>query len=121
MTLENCCQPYLLGKKFPDSPEKLMRSRFTAYALQRPDFLRNTTAEAEREKLDWEELSRYCRSVKCISLKVLKTEGGGAEDENGTVLFHASLQINGKRLLHRELSRFTREAGHWVYVDGETN
>jgi len=121
LTLDKCCEPYLLGKKLPDSPEKLMRSRFSAYALQRPDYLKTTTAEAEREKLDWDELAEYCRTVKCISLKVLKTTGGGAEDESGTVLFHASLQINGKRILHRELSRFTREAGRWVYVDGETN
>jgi SEC-C motif-containing protein len=121
LTLDKCCEPYLLGKKLPETPERLMRSRFSAYALQRPDYLVSTTAEAEREKLDPEELAVYCRSVKCISLKILKTEAGGAQDETGTVLFHASLQMNGKRMLHRELSRFTRENGRWVYVDGDTN
>lgn len=98
-----------------------MRSRFSAYAMLRADYLVDTTAEAEREKLDVDELARYCRAVKCISLKVLKTEGGGAQDETGTVLFHASLQINGRRMLHRELSQFVRENGRWVYLDGETN
>jgi hypothetical protein len=38
----------------------------------------NTTAKEEREKLDVEELGLYCRSIKCISLKVLKTEQGVA-------------------------------------------
>jgi SEC-C motif domain protein len=120
-TYDRCCEPYLTGRKLPETPEKLMRSRFSAYALRKVDYLMATTREAERAKLDQEELSSYCRTVSCITLKVLKTEAGGPQDEAGTVLFHASLQINGKRVLHRELSRFVREDGRWVYVDGETN
>ena len=120
-SFDSCCAPFLSGQKVPETAEQLMRSRFTAYAMQRPQYLMDTTVEAEREKLDLDELARYCHAVKCISLKILKTEGGGAQDETGTVLFHASLQINGRRMLHRELSRFVRENGRWVYVDGETN
>jgi SEC-C motif domain protein len=121
LTFDKCCEPYIVGKKTPDTPGKLMRSRFTAYALGNVDYLIATTSEEERAKLDRQELANYCRSVSCISLKILKTEAGGSGDEEGTVLFHASLQINGKRMLHRELSRFKREEGRWVYVDGDTN
>jgi len=120
-TYDKCCEPYLAGRKLAETPEKLMRSRFSAYATRRVDYLIATTCEAERGKLDAEDLANYCRSVACISLKVLKTEAGGPGDEAGTVLFHASLQVNGKRILHRELSRFQREEGRWVYVDGDTN
>jgi SEC-C motif domain protein len=98
-----------------------MRSRFTAYAMGRADYLAATTSAAEREKLDVEDLARYCKAVKCISLRVLETEAGGPEDETGIVVFHAKLLINGRRMLHREKSRFVREEGRWVYVDGETN
>jgi len=98
-----------------------MRSRFTAYALGKADYLAATTAAEERAKLDLDELGRYVRSVKCISLKVLSTEAGGPGDEAGVVTFHAKLQINGRRMLHRERSRFVREEGRWAYVDGETN
>jgi SEC-C motif-containing protein len=59
--------------------------------------------------------------VKCISLKILGTELGGAQDDTGVVIFHASLQINGRRTLHREVSRFVREGGRWAYLDGETS
>ena len=76
-TYERCCEPYLSGHKTPETAEALMRSRFTAYALGRADYLLATTAAAEREKLDVEELARYCRAVKCISLKVLGTRAGG--------------------------------------------
>jgi SEC-C motif-containing protein len=115
-----CCEPFLSGKKLPETPEQLMRSRFSAYALQKADYLVQTTAEAERAKLDRDEVAAYCRTVKCISLKIVKTTGT-AQDEEGTVLFHASLQVNGRRMLHRELSRFVKEEGRWVYVDGDTN
>ena len=98
-----------------------MRSRFTAYALRKPDYLIETTAEEKRGELDRDELAQYCAAVSCISLKVLSTEKGGSQDDSGVVLFHASLQINGKRMLHREKSTFRREAGRWFYVDGETN
>lgn len=121
LTFDKCCEPYLTGKKTAETPEKLMRSRFSAYATRKVDYLLATTSEEERAKLDAEELAGYCRTVSCISLKVIRTEQGGPQDETGTVLFHASLQINGKRMLHRELSRFKREEGRWVYVDGDTN
>jgi SEC-C motif-containing protein len=97
-----------------------MRTRFTAYAMGRADYLAATTAADEREKLDMEELARYCRAIKCISLKVLGTRDGGPDDAAGVVEFHAKLLINGRRTLHHELSRFVREEGRWVYLDGET-
>lgn len=118
---DQCCAPYLSGKRLPETAEKLMRSRFTAYALGKVAYLAETTAAAEREKIDLEDLRSYCQTISCISLKIVKTEAGKAEDERGTVLFHASLQMGGKRVLHRELSRFVKEAGAWKYVDGDTN
>ena len=121
LTYDRCCEPYLTGARAPETAEKLMRSRFTAYAMARADYLAATTCAEERAKLDVEELSRYCRAVKCISLRILATEAGGKDDHEGIVLFHAKLMINGKRMLHREKSRFVREEGKWAYVDGETN
>jgi SEC-C motif-containing protein len=120
-TYDRCCEPFLTGQRLPETAEKLMRSRFSAYALGRADYLAATTCAEERAKLDVEELARYCKAVRCISLRILSTEAGGQGDQAGIVLFHAKLLINGKRMLHREKSRFIREDGKWAYVDGETN
>lgn len=98
-----------------------MRSRFSAYALGKVDYLLKTTEAAERAKLNRDELIQYCRNISCVSLKIISAEQGGAGDDTGTVKFQASLQVQGKRQLHIELSRFVREAGAWVYVDGDTN
>ena len=118
---DRCCGPYITGAKAPESAELLMRSRFSAYALGKVDYLIETTAEAERGALDREELVVYCRNIRCVGLKILAREAGGPGDATGTVKFHASLQVNGKRSLHVELSRFVREGGRWRYVDGDSN
>ncbi len=120
-TYDACCRPYHDGKKAAESAAQLMRTRYAAYALAKVDYLMRTTEASERAKLDPQELAGYCRSVKCVSLKVVSSEAGGPEDSEGLVTFHASLQVNGKRHLHIEKSRFVREGGQWVYVDGETN
>ena len=119
-TFDKCCEPFIEGKKLPETCEQLMRSRFSAYALAKVDYLLATTAEAKRNEENRQELLDYCHSVRCVNLKVLKAQGG-AGDEQGLVHFHASLQVNGKRHLHSEKSTFAREGGRWVYVDGETN
>jgi SEC-C motif-containing protein len=98
-----------------------MRSRFAAYSEARVDYIVQTTAEDKRQEINVEELQRQCKNIRYLGLKILKTELGGKNDETGTVLFHASLQIGKSRVLHRELSTFVREEGRWVYVDGETN
>ena len=121
LTYDRCCQPFIEGKKSPETATLLMRSRFSAYALGKVDYILKTTETAERTKLDRDELAGYCRTVKCVSLKIISAERGGPGDESGTVKFHASLHVNGKRQLHIESSRFIRESGAWVYVDGDSN
>ena len=95
-----------------------MRSRFSAYALAKVDYLIATRPEAKRPEEDREELLQYCKSVSCVGLKIISKEKGGKADDTGVVTFHASLQANGRRSLHIETSTFAREDGRWVYVDG---
>jgi SEC-C motif-containing protein len=95
-----------------------MRSRFSAYALGKVDYLINTRSAAKRGEENREELVQYCKSISCVGLKIVGKENGGKEDEAGVVTFHASLQANGRRTLHIETSSFIRENGRWVYVDG---
>ncbi len=121
LTYDRCCQPFIEGKKAPETAALLMRSRFSAYALAKVDYLLKTTEASERAKIDRDDLINYCQNVKCVALKIIAAEQGGPGDETGTVKFHASLQVQGKRQLHIELSRFIRENGAWVYVDGDSN
>ena len=117
-TYDRCCEPFHLGKALPETCEKLMRSRFSAYALGKADYLIATRPEAKRADENREELAAYCKSVQAVGLKIVAKDKGGMADDTGSVTFHASLQANGRRTLHIETSTFARENGRWVYVDG---
>ena len=115
---DRCCGPFHAGTAAPDTAEQLMRSRFSAYALGKVDYLISTRSEAKRAEENREELATYCKSVSCVGLKIVAKELGGKADDTGLVTFQASLQANGRRSLHIETSTFARENGRWVYVDG---
>ena len=115
---DRCCGPFHAGSALPETAEQLMRSRFSAYALGKVDYLVGTLSEAKRAGENREELAQYCKSVSCVGLKIVGKEKGGKSDDAGVVTFHASLQANGRRTLHIETSTFAREGGKWVYVDG---
>jgi SEC-C motif-containing protein len=115
---DRCCGPFHAGAAVPETAELLMRSRFSAYALGKADYLIATRPEAKRAEENREELANYCKSVQAVGLKIISKEKGGKGDDTGIVTFHASLQANGRRTLHIETSTFIRENGRWVYVDG---
>lgn len=56
--------------------------------------------------------------VEWTGLIVHRTERGGALDADGIVEFTASYRRRGKQVDMREVSRFGRSSGRWVYVDG---
>ncbi len=52
-------------------------------------------------------------------LDVLRTESGGAEDDEGVVEFEAHYVSRGSPGVQHEVSRFERRRGAWVYVDAQ--
>lgn len=96
-----------------------MRSRYTAFVLNRLDYIEQTSASEMRETFDRDEARRGSEIVKWIGLEVLGASRGGAMDDTGTVEFSARYLANGMVSRHRENSVFRRENGDWVYVTGE--
>lgn len=113
-----CCGPFLSGERQPPTAAALMRSRYTAYLEGAVDYLVATTAAERRAGLDRSELAAYCGTLRGVSLKIVETTGGGPRDDAGFVTFEATLKASGRKFVQRERSRFAREQGAWVYVDG---
>lgn len=91
-----------------------MRSRYTAYRLGRENYLRATWHPAtRRQSLDLDE------KVKWLGLKIVRTCDGGPLDNEGLVEFVARYKIAGRAHRLREVSRFVRMNGLWVYVNAE--
>lgn len=104
------------------TPEALMRSRFTAFAISDAAYLLATWHPTTRPaSLDLDESLRWYR------LDILSSTGGPF-DTAGTVEFAAYYRsVPGTpedervRGVQREKSRFERVGGQWFYLDGETS
>lgn len=108
-----CCGPLVRDGALATTPEALMRSRYTAFALGDADHL-------------WRTWHPNTRPVKVADLggvtwRGLRVIDAPAPDgDTGTVTFVASfITDDGERGEVREHSRFARRAGRWFYVDGD--
>jgi len=111
-----CCGTFIDHGALPATAEQLMRSRYSAYVLAREDYLLRTWHGSTRPaQLGLQDAG----PVKWLGLKVLRCEKGGADDRDGIVAFVARYQVNGRAGRLQEVSRFVRDAGQWLYVDGQ--
>lgn len=112
--------PYLEGRQYPKTPEKLMRSRFTAYSLGGyGDYLLATWHPLMTQGITSLELSK--RDTLWTDLTIIHASQCG---DNGYVEFIASfiesafdhLPENHEKQQYREKSVFKRVKGKWLYV-----
>ena len=109
-----CCGKFHKGKLNAPTAEALMRSRFSAYVLDIPQYIYRTWDEDKRPTL---ESLRDGNNENFISLKVLSTTDGNLTDQNGTVEFIATFKAGNEIFEHHENSAFRRIKKRWVYVD----
>src|SRR5262245_29734708 len=112
-----CCGPILAGAPAPTA-EALMRSRYAAYVRGNIDHLEKTLAPEALGDFDRDQAAKASAATKWQGLTIRSTEAGGPNDETGTVEFVVRFSESGKKGAHHELSRFRREGGRWLYVDG---
>lgn len=117
---ERCCGP-LLGGAPAATALALMRSRYTAFVTQAYDHLGATLAPEKQAEFDRAEVARSAAGAQPLGLDVRATEAGGEADQTGMVEYVARFMVKGQRYDHHERSFFRREAGRWVYVDGQMN
>ncbi|MBB1075062.1 YchJ family protein [Rhodoferax sp. 4810] len=111
-TYADCCGRWHAGLSegvHAPTPEALMRSRYSAYGLGLIDYLLATwhpsTAPGELE----------LPPVKWLELDIRHAEMTG---DAGVVEFIARLRDQGRGARLHEISRFVREDGRWLYIDG---
>ena len=114
-----CCGPILDGKRSADTPETLMRARYTAYTRVNMEFIEQTHDPENKADIDMDASREWAESTNWTGLEVLETTGGGPDDEQGTVLFQATFEKDGETEYHNELSLFTRRNGQWYFTDGQ--
>ena len=117
-TYSLCCGRFLDKVEIAMTAAILMRSRYTAYVMQREDYLLATWHQATRpQSLSLTTQNDVDSDTKWLGLSIKRSV---TNDDRAIVEFIARYRIGGKRAerLH-EVSRFVREKGCWLYVDGE--
>lgn len=124
----SCCGPLHAGDAVAQTPEQLMRSRYSAYAVQDAAYLYRTLHSAHDDRAGRDEASfvaALCASfgqLRYTGLRVLDTRSppADAQDAAGQVLFFAGVSQHRRDRSFVELSSFAREDGQWRYLDGVT-
>ena len=114
LSYAQCCGRYL--DHFDSTPapdaESLMRSRYTAFVLERGQYLLDTWCAANRPVV-----VDFDRGAKWLGLEVRRHRQ--IDQDHAEVEFVARSRMNGRASRLHEVSRFAREGERWVYVDGD--
>jgi SEC-C motif domain protein len=112
LKFDACCGRYLEGSIPAPDAESLMRSRYSAFVTGRTDYLRVTWHASTRPA----DLAPD-QEVKWLGLEVKASRVLDAD--HAEVEFVARSRIAGRGQRLHEKSRFVREGGCWLYVDGD--
>lgn len=114
---EECCAPYLEKGALAQSPEALMRSRYSAYARCNFDYIVKTTDPQRLQNFDHKASRDWMEKSTFTGLQVIKS----SEDGNkGQVEFIARFRRGEEaEQVHHELSRFRKQAGVWYFSQGK--
>lgn len=113
---KKCCQPYHKGI-LPSNALRLMRSRYSAFALGLFGYIMATThpdnPDFTDEKEQWQQsILHFSDNTRFMGLKISEFTDG---EEEAFVSFEARLDSGTLR----ERSRFLKVEEKWLYVDGE--
>ena len=108
---EDCCRPAHQGSRPAPTAERLMRSRYSAFAMGDPEYLLRTWHRSTRPaSLDLDPTIRW------TGLEILGRTGGSLLESSGTVEFRAIYRAGRRTGEQRENSRFVKQDGLWFYV-----
>ncbi|BBY91157.1 UPF0225 protein [Mycobacterium gallinarum] len=121
-----CCLPLHLGERQAETAEQLMRSRYSAYAVNDLNYVWQTWHPTTRPP----ELTP-ATGLTWTGLEIVDTVDGLSGDDSGEVEFRAHYRQSQQNrrsgrsapgvaggTLH-ERSRFAVRARRWFYIDGE--
>lgn len=109
----DCCARYLAHDAPAPDAEALMRSRYSAFVLERADYLLATWHTSRRPPA-----IEFEPGVKWLGLDVRQYRT--IDDTHAEVEFVARQKSAGHPAVRlHERSRFVKEAGRWYYRDGD--
>ncbi|QYJ87776.1 YchJ family protein [Shewanella mesophila] len=113
VSYSDCCQPYHQGER-AQTPEQLMRSRYSAFVLKIHDYLIETHDTRHLNGLTKAILDQD-NHTNWLGLTINDSESNGCK---GCVEFHAWYKEDGIDAIH-EISQFVKQDEKWLYTTGK--
>src|SRR5262245_5839808 len=101
--IEDCCGPFIVGAKTPETPEQLMRSRYTAYATHQIDYIEKTMQGPAAIGFKKEEALSWAKHVKWQNLEIINAN---TDNNKGFVEFRAHYFDGTRSHTMHEISEF---------------
>lgn len=120
LSYDHCCGRFHSRQALPETAEQLMRSRYSAFALERADYLLATLHPARHGHNERAALEKSFENTRWEGLHIVATSAGGANDTEGTVEFIARFRQGVQSGQLHERSRFIRQDAQWLYTDGDS-
>ena len=136
LSYQDCCQPYhdafyneeVDGIK-AETAERLMRTRYSAFVLIKPDYIANTTVPAQQDLLDVQAIKSWAKETDWAGLEIVEHKpklGKRHAQVEFKAYFNTKDNTNdlaGKIQAHHELSAFvkvtnkTKQDARWYFLD----
>ena len=129
---QDCCQPYhdeLLNNETdkidgakPDSAERLMRSRYSAFVLIKPEYIVKTTLPAQQNLLDIQAIESWAKETDWAGLEIV-THTPKLGKRHAQVEFKAYFNTSNELQAHHEFSAFVKVTdkanndARWYFLD----
>lgn len=119
LKFSDCCEPIINFQCKANTAEKLMRARYSAYAVGAIDFIEKSIHPKFRKDFDKKSSAQWSQLAKWKSLEVVSTEQGLEKDQKGLVEFKALYSMDDQDIIHHELAEFKKVEDQWFFVDGK--
>lgn len=116
-TYEKCCKPFISGEQEAQTPETLMRSRYTAFAKSEIPYILQTIHPEKRSQHDEKSIRKWAEKSQWLGLEILDVQDGGPDDDQGTVEFIALYMQKSGRVKHHEIAQFKKDDDKWYFYD----
>ena len=112
LSYKNCCQEFHdnidnIDSIKADSAECLMRSRYSAFVLVKPDYIIKTTLPAQQELLDNQSIESWAKETDWAGLQIV-THTPKLGKRHAQVEFKAFYNTENGLQAHHELSTFVK-------------
>jgi SEC-C motif domain protein len=112
----HCCGRCIEHGHPANTPEALMRSRYTAYTQANIDYIQHTMQGKALRGFNPLDAQQWAQHVVWLGLKVITADFSGPDQ--GFVEFKATFRDGTEVQSMHERSEFHRINGVWFYVDG---